>query len=251
MSRNYSDLSKDDSLLIAYYEGLRKRSFDIGIPIFGNFLDERQQSIVLSKFRDDCSLYGGYVDADRRMVAFGSPKSDEYPISIIKITISSFSDPLRHPVILGSLMGLGVDRDVLGDIVVSEPYKAFVFVKSEMSNYFITNLTRIGRDSCTSEISSFSEVQNIMCKKEELRIIVSSLRLDTVTAAAVGTSREKAVSLIKEKRVFLNRISCDEVSEPIHEGDILVIRGIGKFQLKEINGRTKKDRVCAVLEKYI
>jgi RNA-binding protein YlmH len=88
-------------------------------------------------------------------------------------------------------------------------------------------------------------------KYQEISGTVASLRLDCVVGLAARISREKAAALIRTDRAEVNHLPVSSVSHELRGGDILSIRGYGRFVLSEINGYTKKDRIHIILKKYI
>ena len=88
-------------------------------------------------------------------------------------------------------------------------------------------------------------------KKEEKRITVSSIRIDNIVSELANCSRVEATKIIEEQRVMLNYERETRNSKIINEKDVIVIRGKGKFEIKEILGETKKGKIALVIEHYI
>lgn len=82
-------------------------------------------------------------------------------------------------------------------------------------------------------------------------IRVSSLRLDNMVAELAHCSRTKANEIIEAQRVFLNYINEENNSKIVKQGDIIVIRGKGKFNVLKIDGQTKKGKIIVMVEHYI
>ena len=253
MSKSFSDnayLTKEDKLLISNLRELDEKAYRTGRPMFSDFLDTREQSLARSALGDSAIFYGGFDDAERCMVGFMPDYEVEFPITAISVTLSDGSTALEHRSVLGSIMALGTERSVIGDIIIVDKHKAVIFIKSEFYNYFDSNLLKIGRENCS--ISKIDPQEFTVQKNTEtFTVSIASLRLDCFAAAAAKTSREKAVDLINSKKVFLNRLEICDPSRAVKEGDQLIIRGIGKFNLKTINGTTRKGRISAEIEKYI
>jgi len=253
MSKNFSDnsfLTKEDKLLISNLRELDQKSYRTGRPAFSDFLDTLEQSLAKTALGDNAVFFGGFDDAERRMVGFMPDYEVEFPITAIEITLSDGASALEHRAVLGSIMALGIERSVIGDILITDKHRAVVFIKSEFYNYFDANLLKIGRENCSISRIATEEVI-VERNTETFTVSVASLRLDCFTAAAVKTSREKAVALITAKKVFLNRVETCDPSKSVSEGDQLIVRGVGKFNLKAINGTTRKGRISAEIEKYI
>lgn len=64
-------------------------------------------------------------------------------------------------------------------------------------------------------------------------------------------SRTKANEVIIAGRVFVNGESVLKNSKSINVGDIITVRGKGRFEIAEIQGTTKKERTVLKVLKYI
>ncbi len=198
-------------------------------------------------------FFGGYDEAERTLfIAFPEYVSEEEAkeeLCALCVTARNLGE-MSHRDFLGSLMGLGIKREMVGDIVLSED-RCIIFVRSEIKDYILTNLEKIGRDGIL--VSLCENYENLIPKKktEEIRGTVSSVRLDSVLATALKTSRSKAVSLILGKVVSVNWEETENVSKTLSEGDIISVKGKGRFKLSHLNGQTKKGRDSIVIEKYV
>ena len=236
---------KDDNNLFSRVDDALSLSQIRHKPSFLGFLNEREQYIISGQFsfaKDRIRFFGGYENAARKvMCAYDYDISDEdFPIEKLCYKFRK-EDSLSHRDFLGSLMGLGIERSCVGDILVGDGYAA-VFVKSEVSDYIKSQLSKIGRagvkliseDECDISYEPDTEV---------LTYIVSSMRLDSVVSAITKLSRAKAASLINSGKVFTNYSENCKVSYFLKPDDILTIRGNGKFIIKEQSSTTKKGRL--------
>ena len=236
---------KDDNNLFSRVDDALNLSQIRHKPSFLGFLNEREQYIISRQFSyasDRILFYGGYKDAARRiMCAYDYDVSDEeFPIEKLCYKFRE-EDSLSHRDFLGSLMGLGIERSCVGDIIVGEGYAA-VFVKSEVSDYIKSQLSKIGRAGV--KLISESECElSYEPDTEVLTCIVSSMRLDSVVSAITKLSRAKAAALINSGKVFTNYSENCKVSYFLKPDDILTIRGNGKFIIKEQSSTTKKGRL--------
>ena len=73
----------------------------------------------------------------------------------------------------------------------------------------------------------------------------------TLAAAAGGESREKASGWIRAGNVSLNHREELSVSAAVEEGDVLSIRGKGRFVIDRLGPVTKKGRLSIVFRKYV
>ena len=88
-------------------------------------------------------------------------------------------------------------------------------------------------------------------KKEEKNIIVPSMRLDAIVSEIVGCSRAKAEEYLKQERVFLNYEMTTKGTKEVKENSILTIRGKGKYDIVEIVGLSKKQKIIVKIAKWV
>ncbi len=227
-----------------------------------NFLDIYQQSAVLSylKKRPDVrfDLYGGFDDSERKIAVFfpdymdgvGYIKEniDLSPIVSLKIKKDSFST-LSHRDYLGAVMGLGIKREAVGDILVTDGGCTMAVIRS-VASYIKENLSSVGRGSVMADIcESFENAQSISVF-EEKRCYVSSMRLDGVLSAAFSLSRNAAAEKIRRGEVLMNGVVMSKSDIKVPFGAKLVIHGSGKVIIEEDAGITKKGRQAFIIKKY-
>lgn len=156
-----------------------------------------------------------------------------------------------HKDYLSGIMKLGIKREKIGDIFVFED-GADVVVSKEISKYLVERIGQLTRFSKAQiEKLDISEIRKPDIKKEIMDIRVSSLRLDNMVAELAHCSRTKANEIIEAQRVFLNYINEENNSKIVKQGDIIVIRGKGKFNVLKIDGQTKKGKIIVMVEHYI
>jgi len=161
------------------------------------------------------------------------------------------NEKLGHRQILGSILSTGVKREVIGDIIIKE-CKANVAVTKDISKFIIQNLERIGHEKVKVKEIAKSEILKTSAEFKEIKTTVaSSLRLDAIISACYGLSREISVKLIQAEKVNVNYVLTTNNSKPINEGDLISVRGYGRFVVAEILGNTRKDRVRVVLKQNI
>ena len=214
-------------------------------PYFFSFLSERRQvlaeSYLKSVYFENYSFFGGYENSERKVLGlFFDEPDNNFPISALEFIFRS-CDKLTHRDFLGALMSLGIERETVGDILV-EDGRCVVFVKSELKDYIVSQIFKIGNVGINikdADICRLPKGRGF----EEISYTVSSLRLDNITAALAGFSREKTKNLILAGNVSLNFLLCQNVSRLVRENDTLTIRGKGKYILKSVLGETKKGRI--------
>lgn len=247
--------------------------------LFAKVLDlvvfaKKRREAQFSDFMDmaKCRRFSEYLGADREisLLVFGGgestercvigifpentePNKDEFPISCVSIEKKSQKfgqKDLSHRDYLGSILGLGIDRSKVGDIILTNSGDAISFVKEDMASYICASLEQVSR---TSVVVSEKATADVLIPKriQEKRVTVASLRLDAVLGEAFPLSRGKAQSLVSGEKVNVNWSTTTNTSYQLKEGDMVSVRGFGRFMVGEIGGRTKKDRVGLTLGMYI
>ncbi|MEE1319695.1 MAG: YlmH/Sll1252 family protein [Ruminococcus sp.] len=214
-------------------------------PYFFSFLSERKQALAENYLKSVCfesySFFGGYENSERRVLGlFFDEPDDNFPVSALEFTFRT-CDKLTHRDFLGALMSLGIERETVGDILV-EDGRCVLFVKSELKEYVVSQIFKIGNVGVKikdADISRLPQGRGF----EEISYTVTSLRLDNIVSALAGVSREKTKTIILTGNVSLNYLQNQNVSHIMHEGDVLTIRGKGKYILSGILGETRKGRI--------
>lgn len=172
------------------------------------------------------------------------------PFDCVKISPvnKKFAEALSHRDYLGAIMNLGIERSMIGDILIKED-GAYVFVLKRMTPYLTENLTTIRHTTVQAELCE--ELKEPLSPEfEEISGTVSSLRLDSIVALCGRLSRTKAAQYIEGEKVFLNGQLMLSPSRTVKEGEILSIRGIGKFLFSQAGGQTKKGRTSVTFLRY-
>ncbi len=242
------------SILKSRFSELYNRSRNRGVYCYSDFLNLYEQTVLDSLLKYGYTLYGGYEEAERRIAVFGDENDFGYPaeipVNIVCISPISekFSDDLKHRDFLGSILGLGIKRETLGDIIISDN-KGYVFALESISQYIVDNLTKVRHTSVSCEICE-SIPENALPKPKEKIVIVSSLRLDVLISGVYDISRSKSSSLIEGEKVFINGKMCKSNSLNIENSSLVSVRGYGRFKYTEILGNTRKDKIRILCEIY-
>lgn len=218
------------------------------------FLNDAQifqtEKLMQDMHFDTYAFYGGYKDAQRRLFC-ASPDLEIYEEAFPIVPIGfryRKADVLTHRDFLGTLMSLGIQRETVGDILTEEG-KAVLFVKSDVADYIKGQVFKVGGAGVTQFEPDLSRLR-FQQKFEEKTFIVASPRLDAVTAAYTGLSREKTAKLILSGLVSLNYAEQKNVSHVLKEEDIISVRGKGKFKIQEFTGGTKKGRLRLLVKLF-
>lgn len=252
----------DNELLLARVDDCISMCEDSYLITSTNFLDIYQQSTVteyLKKRKGICfDFYGGFTECERKTAVFLPDYAENIsylasnpqlsPIVALKIKKDSFST-LSHRDYLGAIMALGIKREAVGDILVSDDGCAIAVIRS-VASYIKENLTSVGRGSVTVEISDTFETLQTEPVFEEKRCYVASMRLDAVLAAAFSLSRNAAAEKIRRGEVLMNGTVMSKTDTHVEFGSKLVIHGSGKVIIDEDAGLTRKGRQAFIIKKY-
>lgn len=252
MARPAVPLNDEDKLLVRHIIDIAKRSEQSFRPLCSNFLDDRQlamcEAALKSEWRGKFFTAGGYEDAERRVIIFGTDDPSEAFLPFEAVVFNYPEDSgLTHRDFLGSLMALGIKRELLGDILVSKKRTAVFVINSAL--LLVREMTKVGK--CTVRTSDDFCDNDIPAQEyDEIRSTVASLRLDAVISAGLRLSREKTAELIRSKGIMHNRVMTFSPSDKVYEGDRFSIRGFGKLELSEVGGQSKKDRIFITVRKF-
>jgi len=246
-----------DEYLIEHLKDLSARSDNHGIFTFSGFLSEDEQSKLMERRREIChfELFGGTNGTERNMARFGSESELGYSIPFPILCIlaqplnQKFADALTHRDFLGALMSLGIERSVIGDIVVKNN-SAYIFCTESIAPFIEENLIKIKHTDVKCSVCG-DIPEGTLFETEQRRVTVSSLRADCVTAALANMSRNKTDALFREKKIYINGALCEKTDTLLSEGDKLSVRGVGKYRIILIAGTSKKGKVILETEKYV
>ena len=175
---------------------------------------------------------------------------EEIPIRAIRIRGSGFRE-LTHRDFMGGILSLGIERSTVGDIAVISESEALVFALEKIAPYIVSELRKIGRDGVRAELCDIAPDYEIPRRYEAADIAVSSARLDGIVRALTGKSREAAADMIRAGLVELRYLPTDNISAEVKEGDILSIRGFGKYVIGAQDGQTRSGRLKIHCKKYV
>jgi len=216
-------------------------------PIYKHLIPE-----IMSDFRDLAyKMSGGYDQAESFMVmVYPDYLEPEFQgFAVCELTYNSKYGEIGHRDVLGALMGLGIKRHLIGDILVDQGLVQ-VFMEAAMADYICSQIHKIGRVSVEISLKDPSQIEYSGPETQEVSMTVASLRLDALIAGVYQVSRAKACQDIQADRVKINHLPVNNSSKLVQEGDLLSVRGRGRAILKTIGSKTKKDRYKIIIEKY-
>ncbi len=231
---------------------------------YTDFLDMYQVALVQNFLRkiqiSNCKLYGGYEDAERK-IAIIYPEN--YTENMLQKNYSKMLNVIRiqlpdeekgkytHRNYLGGIVKLGLKREKVGDILVSDEGADIITIE-DFSNILKEQLPSLTRfENSKIEIVKLDQLKKKEIKVEEVKIIVPSLRMDNIVSDLARTSRSKAAQIINQERVFINGQVETKLSKQLKLNDVITIRGKGRFIIKEFSGTTRSGRLVVAIEKYI
>lgn len=231
---------------------------------YTDFLDMYQVSLVENFLRKinikTYQLYGGYEDAERKVLFVYPEKYDDKMLEknydkilkIVRVTLpEEEKGQYSHRNYLGGIVKLGLKREKVGDIIVQEQ-GADIITLEEFSGILKQELPSLTRfENSKINVEEIQNLQKREVKVEQVKIIVPSLRLDNFVSDLARTSRSKAVQIMEQERVFVNGQNEKKASKQVKLGDIITIRGKGRFVIKEFDGTTRSGRTVVVVEKYV
>ena len=244
----------EERFLMRHVEDLARAAFGRGIARYSAFLSDREQQLAQAALNragapeESCRFEGGWPDAERRVLCL--EPEDCYPASpvcCVRLRCRALAGAQLpvHKDYLGSLMGLELRREALGDIVLPEdqPGTAYVFALEPAAQLICRELFQAGHTELTTELLTLDEVPQFPQAEREMHsATVSSLRLDAVLAAMLHCSRGQASELIEAGRVEINHLPADKPHAQVYEGDVFTVRGKGRFNLTALPGKSRKDR---------
>ena len=221
---------------------------------FTKFLSPLESAIIMGRFPKGelfIRFFGGYDDAERLVCAFSVYEDGiPFPVTALKLRVKSKNANLSHRDYLGSILSLGIKRETLGDITITDT-GAIVFCLDEIADYIADNLLKIG--GAGIEITKEESLQTLEIKREYnvVSSTVSSMRCDSMVSSALNIARGKAVELIGRGLVTLNYETAKSSHQLIKDGDVISVRGHGKFKVQTDGHLTKKGRIHVNICKYI
>ena len=231
---------------------------------YTDFLDMYQISLVENFLRkisfENYQLFGGYAESERKILIAYPEKYNERMIEknynkmlkIVRIELPEEEQgKYSHRNYLGGIVKLGLKREKVGDILVSNDGADIIVVEdfAEILRKELPSLTRF--ENSKIAIEEISNIRKKEVKIEEVSIIVPSLRLDNIVSDLARTSRSKAAQIISQERVFINGQNETKLSKQLKLNDVITIRGKGRFVIKEFAGTTRSGRTVVRIEKYL
>jgi RNA-binding protein YlmH len=200
-------------------------------------------------------ISGGYEEAERCMIRFGSEEAfgytEPFPIRCLKIVPLSekYAEELTHRDFLGALMNLGIERSVVGDLVV-RGHSCYVFCEEKIAGFICDGIDQVKHThmKCTVSEEVPAEASSEKVREE---VQVSSDRIDGIVARFTGLSRSEVLELFRTQKVFLNGRCTEENAKSLQAGDVLSVRGFGKLRYLGLQNMTRKGKMNVAYERFV
>ena len=251
-------MTKEEQQLEKRFLELGELAYQRGTAVYSDFLNLNELNIF-QETRPKLSYlvtesFGGYELAERQIAVF-RPEAPlfctEPPISCLKLAPlqEKFAEELTHRDYLGAVLNLGLDRSCLGDILV-EGSHAYLFCLERMAPFICDNLTRV-RHTTVYVRQVEAEDFHYEPRYKEVTGTVASVRLDRLLSLAFGSSRSSLTGLIEGGKVFVNGKLVTSNGYQPKEGDLVSVRGLGRFRFQGSGGQSRKGREYVTLLRYI
>ena len=196
---------------------------------------------------------GGYSGAERVKAIFVNEEFRGTPDLAVQVLAAKWDEryyQLTHRDVLGALMGLGIKREIIGDIIMCGQ-GCQIIIEASLADFILQDFNMIGAAPVVVSRLSLSDIAPRQEKIKEIKTTVASLRLDVVAAAGFGTSRTTMSDEIGVGKLKVNWQDAKSSDKTIKTGDIISMRGRGRVEVCEVLGQTKKGRTSILLKRFM
>ncbi len=224
-----------------------------------DFLDPRQAHILftLANREPDAQvrLDGGGPQAERKraLIAPDYRTLDDEDMGIVVLDVTSDDrkiSELDHGDYLGALLGLGIKRDKIGDLHVGET-GCHALIAEEIGDFLVGHFRQAHRVAVNVSVRPLSELREIAVELEEQVLSVASMRLDGIASDVFRLSRTKIVDPIRAGRCRVSWKTVEDPSHPLRVGDVVSLKGFGRFKLIDVEGVSKSGRTRVRIGKFV
>ena len=250
---------EERELIRKRFSELMRKSLDAPYFIFTDFLGLSEQALFHEVKRDfphtRYTLFGGTDGAERVMARFGDAEEicyeQPFPIHTLKIEPLSqkFAEKLTHRDFLGSILGLGIERCKIGDILIRENI-GYAFVSEDISDYIKDSLTKVRRTDVKVTLTE-NLPEGDLYRTERKRLQAVGERVDAVIAKLFSISRDDSLSLFKKGLVFADGKEITSASYIPKKGEVISVRGYGRFIYLGYETLTKKGRLNIEVDLFV
>ena len=250
----------DERIVLARALDQMDRTANRSIPCATQFLSPAQRAalepLLAAAGHPRRLFHGGYEGAERTVCVFlpdwleeaDWPAGDE--LAAIECAYPPTGADLTHRDLLGGLMGIGLTREKVGDILMGSTAAQLVCLR-EAAPIILSQFDQAGRYRLKLREIPLSQLSPAPAQVKVIHDTVSALRLDAVLASGFSLARGKAADAVAAGRVSVNHRECLKPDKPVAEGDVLTCRGLGKCVLKTVGGQSRKGRIIIEIERYL
>ncbi|MDE6280910.1 MAG: RNA-binding protein [Oscillospiraceae bacterium] len=250
----------DERVVLARALDQMERAQNRSIPSATQFLSPAQRA-ALEPLLASCGhprhlFHGGYEGAERTVCVFLPDWQEpedwlaEDELAAIEAAYPPTGADLTHRDLLGGLMGIGLTREKVGDILVGDTAAQIICLK-EAAPIILSQFEQAGRYRLKLKEIPLSALSPAPAEVKLIHDTVAALRLDAVLASGFSLARGKAADLVTTGRVSLNHRECLKPDKPVVQGDVLTCRGLGKCVVKTVGGQSRKGRIIIEMERYL
>lgn len=264
-------MTDDDKILLARLDDKARQCSENSMLTSSDFLDMHQRSLAAEmrlNYPDVKRIFYGVFDGAERCVAVFLPEyieaenteelaayfaenPEDNPLAVIEIEKDKFSPDLSHRDYLGALMGLGIRRELTGDINV-EKNGCKMAVISKIATFIADNMDKAGRGTLKAKIIPAAEAaEGTKSTGVADSFTVSSMRLDSVVKNAFRVSRGDAANAVESGVVFVNDVECLKPDKKIGAGDKIVFRRKGRIIINDCSAVSKKGRIIVEITRFM
>ena len=250
----------DERLTLARAMDQMERALSRSIPCPTQFLSPAQRAalepLLAASGHPRHLFHGGYGGAERTVCVFlpdwleGSDWQAEDELAAIECAYPPTGAELTHRDLLGGLMGIGLTRERVGDILVGEAAAQLVCLR-EAAPIILSQFDQAGRYRLKLKETPLSGLSPAPADVKVIHDTVAAPRLDAVLASGFSLARGKAADAVAAGRVSVNHRECLKPDKPVSEGDVLTCRGLGKCVLILVGGQSRKGRTILEIERYL
>lgn len=218
------------------------------LKIEDHFACKKDSTIKIVKYEQSVDLESTKVYlietklCDEYEVIDYSNLEETFKIQILKFTPNKFARKLFHKDYLGTVLGLGLRREKIGDIILTNDNGCYLFADSEIAEFIMKNLERVGHETVKiTKVNSINE-DLVTTNYKDRDITITSLRVDNLISHSLGISRGLSSSLIEKELVKINYVTNINNLYEIKLNDLISVRGYGRIQIIEFDGENKKGR---------
>lgn len=222
-----------------FYIKTKKQEERFNKPILYRYLNPQEQEIVKQVFKDYYVYESNKKGEYKRIYVSDIDENVDYKITYLRSTYQD--ETISHRDCLGAILNLGINRDVIGDIVISNDY-IYIECINEQKEFIKDNLHQIKRDFVYfEEIDEITD--DVEEKYEEMTISLDSIRLDALISKVFNIKREDVKQMIEQGYIKVNYFITEKIMHKINPYDIISVRGYGRIIYIDTEGLSKKQKL--------